>query len=355
MKNSTLLIAVLGIIPVLLKAQPTIVQADFPTPGTLWVDFGDSRTGVHTITPAGPSQTWNYASAFVVDDTTVLNFILPSAVPNGWGSSFPSSGVALYSAVDTTAEFFKSLSNGFYADGTYYGSLTTTFNTLDFNPDQLLVPGNFTYNSTRNNTSLIVLDQIGPPNIRVKAYTVQSFLGDAYGSLVTPTGTYPNTLRIKETDYSLDSTFIDITGTGTYTFVNASGPTDTSVVYNWLKNGALALLMSIDYDLINQQSNGADYYSLTPVGISEVTSENSPMHVYPNPTDVDWIKFDMENADGKTLRIFSVEGKLLREENITGLNSITLSTNSFSKGIYFYEVYSNKNTRLHSGKFSVMK
>ncbi|HEX5001251.1 MAG TPA: T9SS type A sorting domain-containing protein [Bacteroidia bacterium] len=355
MRNCTLLVAIMGIVPILLQAQPTIVQADFPTPGTLWVDFGDSRTGVHTITPAGPSQTWNYASAFIVDDTTVLNFILPSAAPNGWGSNFPSSGVCLYTAADSTAEFFKSLANGFYADGVYYGSQTTTFNVLDFNPDQLLVPANFTYNSTRNNTSLIVLDQIGPPNIRVKAYTIQSFLGDAYGSLVTPSGSYPSTLRIKETDYSIDSTFIDITGTGTYNFVNTSGPSDTSIVYNWLKNGPMALIMSIDYDPINQQSSGADYYSLTPVGISEVTSGSSPMLVYPNPTDVGWIRFDMENADGKTLRIFSVEGKLLREENIAGLNSITLSTGSFAKGIYFYEVLSNQNEKLHSGKFSVMK
>ena len=44
---------------------------------TIWAELEDNRDSVHTIPSGGASQTWNYANAFVVSDTTILDFILP--------------------------------------------------------------------------------------------------------------------------------------------------------------------------------------------------------------------------------------------------------------------------------------
>jgi hypothetical protein len=337
-------------------AQPTINQADFPTAGDFWFELEDNRTGVHTITPAGPSQSWNYATAFIVDDTTGVNFISPASVPNGWATSFPNSTVAVYSAYDTTAQFFKSLSNGFYADGIYSGSALLPTPMIDVDPDQLLVPGNFTYNSTRNNVSVITFDQTTPPStIRIKLYNIQLFEGDAYGSLTTPAGTFANTLRIKETSYSVDSTFIDILGTGNFTFLSSNGATDTSIVYSWVKNGTQPLLMSIDYDVVSQQTTGATYTSLVPVGINEPAAEVSPVLVFPNPSANGWVNFRFENADADVLRIYSFDGRLVREERIKGVSNITVSTASFAHGFYLYEAFSESGAQISKGKFAVVK
>ncbi len=70
------------------KSQINLSNSVFPAIGTTWISFQDNRTGVHTITPAsGSAQTWNYANAFVVDDTTFTSWKNPSATP--YASNFP--------------------------------------------------------------------------------------------------------------------------------------------------------------------------------------------------------------------------------------------------------------------------
>jgi hypothetical protein len=162
-------------------------------------------------------------------------------------------------------------------------------------------------------------------------------------------------LRIRESRYSIDSTFIDATGSGTYTFVNTSGPSDTNLVYNWLKNGPLALLMSIDYDPSALQTTGANYLSLVPVGLPETPVSGSSIQVFPNPASQGWVNFNFETTQANVLKIFAVDGKLVREENITGISELTLSTFAFSRGVYIYQVLDKNGTRMSAGRFAIVR
>jgi hypothetical protein len=353
MKTKNYLIILFVLATLHLKAQVTITQADFPTAGTLWIEYFDSRTNVHTITAPGPSQAWNYSTAFLVDDTMAIGFIAPSGTPAGWAANFPASNVASYNPADSAAQFYVSNNTGFYLDGVYSNSSVTPANILDFNPDQLLVPAPFSYNDTRNNTALFVVEQPGTPAFQIKLYFISSFLADAWGSLVTPEGTFPSTLRVKQVSYTIDSTFIDITGSGTYTFLQSNGPTDTTITYTWYTNGPLPILMSISQDPVTLNSTGAEYYSLTPVGFNENSSLqfNVP---YPNPAAA-LIQFDINDEAAELVRIYDMNGKVIREEPVKNLNRLILTTTNFKNGIYFYDYISSSGEVLNKGKFMVAK
>jgi hypothetical protein len=358
MKTKHLLSVILLALPVLSIAQPTIVQGDFPVPGTVWVEFNDERDSSHTVTAPGPSQTWNYSTAFIVSDTTVVNFILPSSTPASWAANFPAATVAVYSPADTTAQYFKSLPDGFYADGIYTGSVTSPIPVLDVNPDQLLVPGNFSYNDTRNHYGLIVFDQPpAPPTpaIRFKIYFMEEFTGDAYGSLVTPAGSFPNVLRVKSLTYVIDSTFMDILGTGNYTFVNSNGPSDTSIAYNFIKNAPGALLMTIEQDGSTLQSTSASYFGTGPVGLNDPQSSSGLISVYPNPVASAFVNFDINYEKAAVVRITNISGQLVQEVNVKGLNRLVLQTSTFEKGVYFYDLLDENGRRLNRGKFVVIR
>jgi type IX secretion system substrate protein len=337
MKKTLLFIATLTVLlSVKLNAQITITQADFPTAGTLWLELEDDRLGVHNITGAGPSQSWNYANAFVISDTTVLNFLLPTATPPNWASNFPNANLAFLDPAGTQATYLRSANDGFYIDGAY----DTSGVALQLDPDGLVVPAPFTYNDNRTNISTFTIDQPAvPPNpgLRFKLYTISDFTADAYGSLVTPGGTFANTLRIKNFEYTIDSIFIDLTGTGTYTFLSSSGPQDSTIYYYFYKNGLNSFLMTIEQDASTMQTTGASYFQVGVVGINENLT-NSDINVYPNPVGDGVVNFEFSTPAFNNIKVYDVSGRLVYENNITGINQLRIHTSNYKPGVYVYEL-----------------
>jgi Secretion system C-terminal sorting domain len=335
-------------------AQITISQSDFPAVGDIWVSFSDDRVNVHPLTPAGPNQSWDYSAAFLVNDTSVLQFINPAATPAGWASNYPNATHAIYSPLDTMAQYFIGQTNGFYLDGIYSGAQGSPFPVMDFNPNQLAVPTPFTFNSTRSNTSIITIDMPAAPPVhatRTKLYTITTFSGDAWGSLITPSGNYPSTLRVKQASVSVDSTFMDLLGTGVYTFLQSGGFSDTTTTYTWLKNGTGALLMTIDVSGTTGQSDGAEYYSFGPLNVPEQIDPTNVL-VYPNPA-IEFVNFELGMGDLAEIRIFDLSGRLVRTENVKGVNKLVMSTNQFDKGIYIFYLTDNSGNVVRNGKFMV--
>lgn len=81
---------------------------------------------------------------------------------------------------------------------------------------------------------------------------------------------------------------------------------------------------------------------------SSVDESVNPFNVYPNPAK-ESITFNIEGS--ATLKIYSLVGKLLIEQNIKERQSISI--NEFSPGIYQYQLNSSMGTS--TGKFQIIK
>lgn len=323
-------------------AQITFNQSDYPVPGEIWAELSDSRTGVHTIPGAGASQNWNYSSAFIVDDTTVLGFILPSSTPLAWASNFPNATMALWDVSNNAATYLRSASNGIFLDGGYDASGGQPVTVLDLNPDQLILPAPFTYNGTRNHNALFTVEQpaqLPNPGVLIKLYFIQNFTCNAYGTINTPIAVNASVLRIRDFTYTIDSTFLDAAGTGNYTFFNSNGPADTSITHYFVKKGPNAIVMEIDEDPATPgNSIGARYYQPGLVGLPENNELQEQVSLFPNPSygEIITIQVDFEGAE--QLRICDVDGKVVRQESIKGISTYLMNSSAFARGIYFYEL-----------------
>lgn len=86
------------------------------------------------------------------------------------------------------------------------------------------------------------------------------------------------------------------------------------------------------------------------VGLSETIS-NSSTNVYPNPVS-DKVFFETNYTNGKHIKVVDFAGKVVA--NISNNQFITeLDVNTFTKGLYLYEIRTDEGATLKTGKFFV--
>ncbi len=326
----------------------TVTQSDLPTIGSSWINAGDTAATSLTITPASSSfQAWNYASSFTVSgyDTTIL------VSPNGLqgASNFPQANMAINNPKDSMAIFIKSDNTGLYMDGYYSYSTQNPYNVIDMNPNDLFIPVPFTYNSSRTNTAKYTITfTSGSIPLKMVAYATKLFTADAFGSLVTPVATYPNTLRLKTYQTTLDSMFANF-GSG-YQFVSKSG--DTTTTYTWLRNTSTPIVMEIYLDATNNIVEGS-YLFQNNVGIQQQALVSNGLTVYPNPAkdQITIIARGLE-AGRSVLSVYDNLGNLVMQNQVeTNMTSSTfvLPIAHLAQGVYSYQL--NNNAKSLSGKF----
>ena len=90
------------------------------------------------------------------------------------------------------------------------------------------------------------------------------------------------------------------------------------------------------------------------VGVHEIYN-NSNFSVFPNPFQNEiFVNFNANATSNTTLKIYSIEGKLLQSKSFTansGNNQVSMSTADLSAGFYEY-VLSSDNAILASGKLT---
>lgn len=75
--------------------------------------------------------------------------------------------------------------------------------------------------------------------------------------------------------------------------------------------------------------------------------------VFPNPA-VNELNFNLKEVEAQTVEIIDISGKTIEVLNVSGKQNVTLDTQSFKTGVYFYKLI-NKNTVISRGKFNVVK
>ena len=159
---------------------------------------------------------------------------------------------------------------------------------------------------------------------------------DGYGTLVTPSGTFTDVLRLKQDVESFHNT----TSNGE---VISSMPY-TSVSYSFYKLGFTAPLASIvASELSGQTSQFATYLISSTVGVDKLSRVNN-ITIFPVPVVNDFtINLDLQTTCEVTFNLFSVDGRIVsrlgNEFLPKGENTLSFNlSESITGGVYFVQI-----------------
>lgn len=203
MKNGLSILLILLSVNAL--AQPTLTQANEAALGSaftyIYVDTSNVNPG-----NGGINQTWNFSSVISSGLSQVDSWVDPGSTP--------------YAANYPTATLVQSVNNGTGNNIYQYHKLTSSAtevlgiaSNLTGNPSIMIysnpeivrqIPA--TYNSTVNDSySGSATVSVGPLTATTYRNGTYQYLVDGYGTLITPVGSYPSTLRFKVRQIFTDS------------------------------------------------------------------------------------------------------------------------------------------------------
>ncbi len=289
------LLVVISLFTINALAQPAIqYTTNIPSPGfSAPVSTAMPTAG---IGKSGANETWDFSSLSFTPVGT-MNVIMPSSSP--LGGSFPTANYA-YSFAGTYS-FFK-ISVGEMEVQAF--SITKAGSGNDFSPNPrtlLKFPFNFsqidtdTWQKVGGSTNNVILTY------------------DGYGTLITPSKTYTNIVRIKE-DY----------GNG-------------AIDYQWYAINPLISILVFDHN-----TNSLYYTGASVSGVSEQNNSNSSVDIYPNPfTTTTTLKIISEAALKNTkLIIYDALGKEIKSMTVH-TSEVSITRDGLGNGIYVYKLINN--------------
>jgi hypothetical protein len=337
MEMKKLYTTLLLILPFITKAQ-TITQADLPTVGTAFTMAHDTAYQA-PAPPAGMGQNWDYSTLLNQKTDTTL-FMDATGTP--YTGTFPTSNLVTIDPTDTSYTYFTSNSSGLYVDGFYSSSFH-----LSYTPSQLYLPVPFTFNDVRSSVARALIDTnviVGgtPQHVNVHIESDDDFIADGTGTLITPTGTYNNVLRVKVTSIMYDSTFVIVLGSPVFFSASAT----QTVTYQFVTSGnQVNYIMSLDADSLGTTISGAQYLvASVQLAVPNIQAKND-VRIYPNPV-VNTINFSGSLSQSE-ITIFNERGMLVYRSKLS--DAAALNVESFSHGNYFYEVKNGDN--VYKGSF----
>lgn len=320
------------------KAQITILSTDLTSIGDQIVRHTDT---IPTYGPggAGPNQTWDFSAAIndTIAVTTVVNINTTS-----FASTFSSSDYAMTGTTDTYL-FFEHDANSMSTTGAA-GDLLATGEQIESPFSDALKLHEFprTYESNFDDTYAFITEADGAglplpiPVNRVRlTHTGHLYdTTDAYGTLITPTGSY-NALRVKSVDFTTDHLEYKLFSFSPWaTFSNT---VDTSVSYTWHAKEEMLAIAEYAYDSIGNPARFT--YSTVPpvntVGIDEAVANS--IQLYPQPA-TDRICLLGAVSVRSEFEIYGVDGKFIRSEEVV---NECMSIASLKDGMYLLRIRSN--------------
>lgn len=318
-------------------AQPTIPGSKFFIPGTTMVYVDAGFTTLNTGTP-GANQTWDFSGLTNTGSGYTTQVVATSSTP--YASSFPNSNAALTDPTQSTVNYtmLNTAGSALEFQGFVVDLGTGMTAQMVYSDPQQVFGLPLTYNATITDTYAGSATISAPPFVitRYHSGTTTSVV-DGYGTLIDPTGTYTNVLRVKWRDVYTDSTVTTVPG---------STPTVTHSIVNTYffvdGNGANAL-DRVRIEIDSTDDNGALtvetavwYLGSVSTGVSTV-NPNAAFSVYPNPaanelnvkTSADineTVTYSILDLTGRTIRTFEVE-------MVQGAPA-TIPVNDLSSGAY---------------------
>lgn len=295
--KSTLFSLTLVVFSTISWAQPIITTINGSAYGTKTVGY--PIPGTITEATAGANQIWDYSS-ITYDSTTfyfknveyaTLNQSIKDSFPTGNAANELYFGVSL--AMTQVFQFEAT-------DYLYLGFNTTVFPVAD---TQLVFPHSY-------------------------LETHAGFTYDAYGTLITPFGTYTNVVRLKE-----------VSGANfKYDF--------------WQFSPDYKVLMEYLVDTTTQAMSGQYFFDTElPTNVSELEASTN-LEIFPNPV-IDNLIINSPFTGNTTIEIFDLQGKKLITKNtqVQTNTPLKMDVSKLEQGIYFVKI-SNESTT-YCNKFIV--
>ena len=336
MRNLLLLI-----IPILysnLTAQTTLTAANNPTPGDIILEVDCDTNGVAEGNP-GANRTWNFTN-IILQDSISQTWVNASATP--YTALFPTSNLSFTNNTAfayATTSLSEYVLNGFAEPGTL----------LSYSNPQTVMKYPFTYgNSFQDDFAFTWIDSGnfiagGSGNIKASC--------DAWGTLILPSGSYANSIRVKYISYTEPASKMNYSSGADLTY-------DTA--YFWYVPGKKDWVFIIDYTY-NYDSvlagftreKSVSYYPNRPaIGITQLSSlVTDDFHLnqnYPNPFNpTTKIRFDIAPVNDKPsaevkLIIYDALGRevetLVKSLLQRGTYEVNWKAGSYAGGVYFYKL-----------------
>lgn len=308
-------------------AQPTLTATGInPVLGDNLTYF---NTNYVSAGSSGPSQTWNL-STMSGTSGGLTTIVTPASTTNG--SSFSSSTVAAENVSSGSDSYYKTSATALQNSGIDAGGTVITYSNFE---DYLHFP--FSYTNTYTDTWAATFFS-GYQFWRTGYTTVTA---DGYGTLITPSGTYTNVMRVHFVQIYQDSAFPGTPYVITY----------NNDQYFWYKEGVHLPIASV-YNLITSAGGpytGGNYNSTAAVGINEVSNYITSSNVFPNPAvDLITINFELTENKNIAIQLFNSLGQKMEicqsTDGFKGLNSIQLNVATLPEGMYFAQLLLEGNT-----------
>lgn len=353
-KNVLILISLTGLLN-FGQAQITLTSTDIPLVGTRILNVKDLDLVNVNIGEAGTGKTYDL-SGLVSSSLDSTNYISTSSTPYAGG--FPSSNLTMLNLPDTNYTFLKTTSSSVELVGVLMANpfeAGAYINLVANDPvQQMSFPATyqtaFTDTGTlKSNVIPYYLELNSSPLTYIDSFKIKSKVNinseiDAWGSLITPVGTF-NVLRQKVTNIDTLSvqgyTVIEFFGVPIGSWQPFFDTVTTSITYTYLTNTntntpfILAKITTDQNGMVTEASYSMVY---NPAGIIE-TNNNIVSELFPNPSaEIVNIK---ANDKIEILNVYAEDGKLIYNRTINSEN-YSLNISSFKTGVYFIEITTSK-------------
>lgn len=343
MKKTISLLSLAALVCGSLLAQPTLQMNVLPAIGTS-VMIQEADTNSAAQGNAGANQTWNFSGIQPLSGSpaTQYLYLAPSNTPPQYASVFPTANFAVkinsdtvvyaYSKKEATQYTFLGVKNAYIAQ--IYPNPDIQLKTLSYN-------GSFTDDFTNTSDAGTGVIFYGKGSRTVKY--------DGYGTLITPTGTFQNAMRIKSVSSQVDS--------AEFSGIKIISHTDITT-YDWFVANQPGTLVSVYYthtvsttsfpgfppqvtDLGTEKS--ANYISNATLGAFDRPDELAGVTLRfagPNPAaDQLVLNIAVENGNQDLqLMLTDINGRVLETRSLTltaGENQVSLPVGHLPTGAYF--------------------
>jgi len=292
-------------------SQPTLNLGGLPGFGTTVQTSSVNAAGI-SPGASGANQTWDFTAYPDTGAIDSITFVSPASTP--FVSNFPTATIAYRVSTDSLEAYgyLKESSSALELLGSAVNDNASEIISVYTNP-QSIYSFPATLNSTQTDTYRSSFD-FAEFGVTVVSSGTLSYVVDGYGTLITNSGSYPNTLRFKKRDISTDSTLSDFGD-----FVSESRNT----TYEWVSvaNGASIGIWTISTDTTLGSFGQPDSYSqnvshtrgdFSTAGIKQ--SQNLNLSVFPNPANDKVLILLPGDA---TVSLLDLSGRLVLSQNFT--------------------------------------
>jgi hypothetical protein len=344
-KKIKTLLSILLLTGLSLSAQPVLDHSIVPQIGDGY-KLAVAKTDNISEGNAGANQTWNFSTLQMESGTVPTQFRVVSPVGTPYYFNNPSANLVIKAEEDTVIySYFKDEANKL----SLLGTASLAFSQKFTDPDaQLQFPTNF--NGSYQDHFEYETDAGTGFNFYSKGDRTIKY--DGYGTIITPLGTFPNSIRLKSVSNQVDSA--DFFGTTaiyyneitTYLWIRSGFTGNIATVYYTKTTletripGFDTLIqelpLSKDVSFVSQATVGGIDLQSAPVGFSNLI-------LGPNPaSDQLNLNFTSERA-GKSLKVMitDVMGRVCFVEDrlsMDGHNTWEIPVQQFSTGQYFLTI-----------------